>query len=90
AMEMVSWEIMDALEDLHDIDRDKLHLLHEMFTLADMVKFAKASPLPDENERCLRAAADFVRATIPSANEAQDTKGIPHTNSEPSDTDNKA
>ena len=32
--------------------------------LADFVKFAKAQPLPDENEQSLQYAIDFVNSTI--------------------------
>jgi hypothetical protein len=71
AMEMVSWEILDALEEVREIEREKMSEMHELLTLADMVKFAKALPLADESDRSLRFAVDFVKNTIPK--EANDS-----------------
>ena len=33
--------------------------------MSDLVKFAKANPLPNEHENCLTSAYDFVHATKP-------------------------
>ncbi|MBE0641874.1 MAG: DUF4381 family protein [Bacteroidales bacterium] len=65
AMEMVSWEILDALEEVHELNRSQMSGLLEMLTLADMVKFAKAIPLADENDHSMRSAVNFVKATTP-------------------------
>ena len=40
-----------------------------MLQLADLVKFAKWTTTPDENELSLRIAYDFVHQTTPVANE---------------------
>jgi hypothetical protein len=66
ALEMTSYEILDAVSREKYIP-EKLHPgLRYMFTTADFVKFAKAQPLPDENDTCIRHAYDFVNNTIPS------------------------
>lgn len=65
APEMTSDEIITAmkkvkLESFSDID-----LLVSLFTTADLVKFAKARPLPDENEVAILNAYQFVNNTKP-------------------------
>ncbi|MDI6780189.1 MAG: hypothetical protein QME25_08400 [Bacteroidota bacterium] len=64
AMESTTGEI---LVDLHSINLNgKLtDSLREMLTLADLVKFAKAQPLPNENDLSLKIAYEFVQRTIP-------------------------
>ena len=37
--------------------------LNKMLQLADLVKFAKWNPTPDENEQALTTAYDFVNET---------------------------
>ncbi len=65
ALEMTSYEILDAVSHEKYIP-EKLHSeLRFMFTMADFVKFAKAQPLPDENDSCMRNAYNFVNSTIP-------------------------
>ena len=65
AMEMVSGEIMEGLQRLEEVPPNLLDPLRELFTLADLVKFAKVQPLPDENDKSLRQAIDFVKCTRP-------------------------
>ncbi|MCL2597689.1 MAG: hypothetical protein FWD66_08565 [Paludibacter sp.] len=63
AMEMTSDEIIENLEELK---RDNSVVFNELCVLlrtADLVKFAKYSPLPDENERTLQSAYSFVNNT---------------------------
>jgi hypothetical protein len=64
ALEMVSAEILDALDTLPEIS-SHTPMLKEAMELADLVKFAKHLPLPDENEKCFREIRDFVTATRP-------------------------
>lgn len=66
ALEMTSYEILDAISHEKYIP-EKLHSeIRFMFTIADFVKFAKAQPLPDENDTCLRHAYNFVNNTKPA------------------------
>ena len=64
ALEMVSTEILEALYALPALS-PHLAALKDAMELADMVKFAKHLPLPDENEKCFREIRDFVSATRP-------------------------
>ena len=61
AMEMTSPEIMAAVADLNsDKLKDKLR---ELFYLADLVKFAKLQPSPEENEQSYYDAYFYVEET---------------------------
>jgi RNA polymerase-interacting CarD/CdnL/TRCF family regulator len=56
-------------EILEDIERSVTSpgtrsKLRDMLQLSDLVKFAKERPLPDEEEKTLNYAIDFVRDTI--------------------------
>jgi hypothetical protein len=62
AMEMVSSEIIEALEPLH-LSTEVLKKLEQTLNLADMVKFAKGNPLPDENNSSYHNIVDFVQMT---------------------------
>ena len=63
-MESTTYEI---LEDLNrkNINGSLTHNLREMLTTADLVKFAKGQPLPNENDICLKHAYNFIHQTIP-------------------------
>lgn len=65
--EKTSDETLSALKPvLTQNDQKTLYLkLESMLRLADLVKFAKWSPMPDENEVSLAAAYIFVRETAP-------------------------
>ncbi|MFO7614962.1 MAG: hypothetical protein R6W71_10015 [Bacteroidales bacterium] len=65
ALEMTTVEIEAALKTLaiNDTAREKLH---QTLLLADLVKFAKAQPLPLENDTSMEHCVDFVRETKPS------------------------
>jgi hypothetical protein len=62
AMEMVSSEIIIALSDL-EIPVEAMQKLKQTLYLSDMVKFAKANPLPDESSICYQNIVDFVQMT---------------------------
>ena len=62
AMEMVSDEILEALE-AKAIAPQLLNAIRTALRTADSVKFAKACPLPDENSQAFQAVYDFVTAT---------------------------
>ena len=50
-----------------DVPEDVQQKFLDVLKLADLVKFAKMTPLPDEHQRCLTNARDFVKATVPKA-----------------------
>ena len=67
AMEMTSSEIIDRLEralseDAQAADTMK-HELRQLFTTADLVKFAKYSTMINENDANLVSAIDFINQT---------------------------
>ncbi|MBR3951172.1 MAG: DUF4381 family protein [Bacteroidaceae bacterium] len=64
AMEMTSSQILAALHRNKDT-KEVNKYLNEILSMADFVKFAKMRPLPDDNERVMRQALDFVELTRP-------------------------
>ena len=68
-MENGKWK-MDNSHELYDE-------LKSTLTLADLVKFAKWTTTPDENERSLQTAYRFVKETTPkeTENESEKTEG---------------
>jgi len=73
AMEQTSDEIIEALMK-HDIPNEAFDELKSLLTLADFVKFAKATPLPEENDRSFHQAYNFVRRTKYIETNAEDEK----------------
>lgn len=61
ALEMISSEIIYEMQSR--IEEDLLQKIRNMLTLADMVKFAKVKPLPDEHSKCLTDAFSLVNET---------------------------
>lgn len=81
AMEMTSAEIIRALKQNNDM-REVNSYLNDILSMADFVKFAKMRPLPDDNERVMRRAFDFVELTRPqSTDESNDN--TPNENNNP-------
>jgi hypothetical protein len=64
AMEMISEEIVYKMNSV-SIEPDSVKRLQNIFKIADMVKFAKFNPLPDENDYNLKNAIIFVTETAP-------------------------
>ncbi len=62
APEMTSDEILFSLKR-KDIPEAMKQKLREILVLADLVKFAKENPLPNDHEFCLNASIDFVKET---------------------------
>lgn len=71
AMEMVSEEI---LEDLFrkEIPEEAYQKLKNLLMTADLVKFAKWTPLPNDHERCFKDSREFVELTTYSVKEETD------------------
>jgi hypothetical protein len=63
ALEMTTEEIVESLEPT-PVNEQALAKIKETFVLADLVKFAKAQPLPVENDLSLNNAIDFVKETM--------------------------
>ena len=61
--EQTSDETMQAMRPLLKEQKDIYEQLRKMLTLADLVKFAKWTTTPDENELSLRSAYTFVKET---------------------------
>ncbi len=64
ALEMTSDEILYELEKLN-LDNGLIETSRKMYQIADLVKFAKFLPLPDEHSFCFNSAVEFVKSTIP-------------------------
>lgn len=62
AMEMITSEIIFEIKKKDVLD-DIIQSLKETLELADLVKFAKYNPLPDENGTAMHKAVDFVEKT---------------------------
>ena len=62
AMEITTDEIMSAPE-IMEIEKPPKENLQEILVRADLVKFAKFQPLPEENEKSLSLAISFVEST---------------------------
>ncbi|MCX7986307.1 MAG: hypothetical protein N2662_05160 [Bacteroidales bacterium] len=70
ALESTTLEIYQTMSSLEGVPREQVEELHQMLQLADLVKFAKAEPLPDENDHAWHVAYTFVSKTLilPSEN----------------------
>ncbi len=66
ALESTTAEIMQRLQP-HALSPESTQTLGTLLRLADIVKFAKARPMPDQHRRALRDAVAFVEANRPLA-----------------------
>lgn len=64
AVEMTTDDILDAFNENHNNDK-LFNRLKQLLTTADLAKFAKAEPLPAENELSMENAMGFVNETMP-------------------------
>ena len=62
APEMTSSEILDAVATLN-LDKEQADELRVILSTADLVKFAKWQPLPNEHDTCFKNAVRFVEST---------------------------
>lgn len=74
--EKTSDETLRELKPLMKEQKDLFDRLRKMLSLADLVKFAKWTTTPDENESALLTAYDFVRETTPTENHENDETTI--------------
>jgi hypothetical protein len=78
AMEMTSSEILQIMKPR--IESEHLNdILHSTLFLADMVKFAKYTPTPTENEMSMDMAFEFVNQTKPVVTTDSKENSNPHT-----------
>lgn len=63
AMEQTSGEIMTSIKRIELPDKKLYDKLHSILDTADLAKFAKYQPLPDENDLALISAYFFVNQT---------------------------
>ena len=71
--EQTSDETLRAMRSILSDKKDLYEQLRKMLTLADLVKFAKWTTTPDENELSLRSAYTFVKETTPVDEEPQNS-----------------
>lgn len=62
------------------LSKQTLDMLQELLELSDLVKFAKAKPLPSEHDHSMNLAEAFVKNTIPDANGEVNPKNADDTN----------
>lgn len=73
ALEMTSAEILQAIPG-HVEEEEQIESLRYILDLADLVKFAKFNPEPQQNEECMELAFDFVKRNIPPPSK-EESKG---------------
>ena len=71
--EQTSDETLRAMRPLLSDKKELYEQLRKMLQLADLVKFAKWTTTPDENELSLRSAYTFVKETTPAEEEPQNS-----------------
>lgn len=81
APEMTTPEIMQAANRIHLSDKN-LRELQQILELADLVKFAKYKPAPDEHNRSMVQAVDFVKDTSPTAANKTEKASITNENTQ--------
>ena len=72
AMEMTSTEILTSLRSNKETKLVEKNM-KQILEVADFVKFAKMSPLPEDNESAMRNAINFVELTIPQPEEVEES-----------------
>lgn len=75
ALEQTSGEIVSALKERTEIEAKERERMEELLSTADFVKFAKYTPLQDENARYLDTAYDFVNSTHERMQVKEETVG---------------
>ena len=76
AMEKTSDEILQIIRHSGMFSSELQDRMRVILTTADFAKFAKAEPLPDENETSLAYAIDFVERTKPATPENTNTESV--------------
>jgi hypothetical protein len=63
ALEQTSDEIMESLKSVNLTDEMRKRI-KDTLQMADLVKFAKAKPVGEENDSCVHLTLDFVKETL--------------------------
>ncbi len=63
AVEMTSDQILEAYAAIRNMPQDSFAKLRQILQIADMVKFAKSEPLPNEHDMSMSNAVAFVEET---------------------------
>lgn len=74
SLEMTSDEILENLSDMRKENKEAFVALRQLLQLADLVKFAKWNPTPDEHELSLANSYSFVKLTKVEEQPAELTK----------------
>ncbi len=64
ALEMTTDEILDSVKEYILYNSEQYSKLDEILKLSDLVKFAKYIPTPEDNQRSINQAFDFVYYTM--------------------------
>lgn len=73
-LERTSHELLEIMKQSNIIEKDRVMELSQVLRLADLAKFAKFKPLPDENDLSLKNAFSIVENTIPEVEDNMDIK----------------
>jgi len=84
ALEMITDDILDAPQ-IKNLEAESTKLLKGMLTLADLVKFAKFQPLPEENETLMKSAYRFVETTAPIGEQQPGSRNLQVANPVPAE-----
>ncbi len=88
AMESTSDEIIAEIKNIEAIDKKSIVELMQLLETADLVKFAKAEPLPDENDNLWQVAYNFVLNTYKEPETLIEQNNLQNTGYEASEKDN--
>jgi len=72
AVESTTPEIINQLKNCLS-DETLIEKVREFLELSDLVKFAKLTPLPDENEKCIQVSYEFIDTTKLIETEQEET-----------------
>lgn len=76
ALEMTSDQLIASLKKETDLSAQLIENISLILSGADMSKFAKAAPLPDENTKAMDLAIDFVETTKPDSEENKEGDNV--------------
>lgn len=68
ALEMITPDIIQGMNE-GSIEEELVSFMKKVFETADLVKFAKFQPLPDENSLVMAYAVEFVNRSIPASDD---------------------
>jgi len=72
ALEKTSHELLEIMKHSNIIENDRIIELNQILRLADLAKFAKFKPLPNENDLSMKNAFSLIENTIPEIEESEE------------------